>query len=367
MERASTILAVVLSFVLLFLIHFGWMYYREDGGPAARRIELKVPSGSTLSDVQAQLEEKGLLRHPTVFRWAAILSGRETKIKTGRYIFKLGESASSILGKLVRGEVDYTRVVIPEGLMIKEIAGSLQVRVEIDSTAFYDLAMDTAMTRRYGIDAPSLEGYLYPDTYLFSWPLTPQDVLDRMVHRFFEVYDDSMKSLADSLGLSMGEVVTLASIVQAEAVFDSEMTRISAVYHNRLKKGWRLEADPTVAYALGGVRRNLTYKDLRVKSPYNTYRQRGLPPGPICSPGLAALLAALHPLEGSRELYFVADGSGRHLFTKTLEEHLEAKRRVKYERFPWARELPEPEETLKPLGSMDEEKKEEGQAKPQDN
>jgi len=367
MQKASTILAVVLSFVLLFLIHFGWMYYKEDGVPAGRRIELKVLPGSTLSDVQVQLEEKGLLRYPTVFRWAAILSGRERKIKTGRYIFRLGESASSILGKLVGGEVDYTRVVIPEGLMVREIAGSLQVRVEIDSTAFYNLTMDTAVARKYGIDAPSLEGYLFPDTYLFSWPLTPQDVIDRMVHRFFEVYDDSMRSVADSLGFSMNEAVTLASIIQGEAVFDSEMTRISAVYHNRLKRRWRLEADPTVAYALGGVRRRLMYKDLRVKSPYNTYRHRGLPPGPICSPGLAALFAALQPLKGSKELYFVADGSGRHLFTKTLDEHLEAKRRIKYESLPWTRDLPEPERELKPLGAVGEEKEEEGQAKPQDN
>ena len=213
--------------------------------------------------------------------------------------------------------------------MLHEIASLLAERADIDSTEFHDLAMDTTFIRELGFEAPSLEGYLFPDTYLFDWPITAREAAQRMTHRFREIYDSETAQLSDSTFLSLSEVVTLASIIQAEAVWDSEMSHISAVYHNRLEKGWRLEADPTVAYALGGVRRRLWYRDLRIESPYNTYRRKGLPPGPICSPGKHALLAAVSPLDGCKDLYFVANGGGRHHFSETLAEHLEMQRRIK--------------------------------------
>jgi UPF0755 protein len=334
-QTISTIIAVLLALFLIVLVHFGWLYYKEDGSTASRRIEIKVSPGSTFADVQELLELKGLVKRPSVFRWAAYLTGREKRIKAGRYLFREGESVAAILGKLSRGEVDYTRVIVPEGYMVKEIAGVLQQNTEIDSLMFFETAMDTALTRRLGVSAPSLEGYLFPDTYLFSWPLSPRDVAERMVYRFYEVFADSLRDMANSLGFTVNEVVTLASIIQAEAVFDSEMPRISAVFHNRLHRSMRLEADPTVAYALGGVRRRLWFKDLRVRSPYNTYRRRGLPPGPICSPGRAAILAAVTPLEGCNDLYFVADGTGRHVFSRSLDKHLEAKMLIDSGHKPW--------------------------------
>ncbi|MCK4236774.1 MAG: endolytic transglycosylase MltG, partial [Candidatus Krumholzibacteria bacterium] len=241
MQKVSTVLAIVLSFLIIALMHFGWLYYMEEGGPAARRVEVRVPPGATLHDVQSVLVELGLLKRPGIFRWAAYLSGSEKGIKTGRYLFRPGESVSKILSKLARGEVDYIRIAIPEGLMLKEISGLLQEKAEIDSIRFVELARDAAFVGEMGIEAPSLEGYLFPDTYLFNWPLTARDVAERIVHRFNEVFGDSMRARADTLGLSVNEVVTLASIIQAEAVFDSEMPRISAVYHNRLRRRWRLE------------------------------------------------------------------------------------------------------------------------------
>lgn len=336
MQKISTILSIILSFLLVALVHFGWLYYHDESDPASRRVEIRVRPGATLNEVQSMLTDEGVLGRPEVFRWAAFMLGKEKKIHAGRYLFVQGESVSSILNKLAGGEVDYTRVVIPEGLMIKEIAGILQERIEIDSTGFMELTEDAALMTELGIQAPSMEGYLFPDTYLFSWPLTPRGVVERMVHRYYEIFDERVLELADSLGLTRHEVVTLASIIQAEAVFNSEMPRISAVYHNRLNRGWRLEADPTVAYALGGVRRRLWYKDLRIDSPYNTYRVRGLPPGPICSPGRAAIMAAVLPLAGCEDLYFIADGSGRHVFNKTLREHLIDKERIRDGGAPWA-------------------------------
>ncbi len=328
--RVSVLISVTLTFLVIVAVQFADLYYEDAGNFSSRRVSFKVHPGTTFKDVQAGLVETGVLKRPGIFRWAAYLTRRETKIRTGRYLFRYGESVASVLNKLVHGRVDYARVVIPEGLMMREIASILQKTVEIDSVLFMAAASDSAVLADFGVDAPDLEGYLFPDTYLFDWPLGEKYILKRMVHRFREIYDDQITGLADSIGMSVHEVVTLASIIQAEAVFDSEMKHISAVYHNRINTGWKLEADPTVAYALGGVKRPLFYRDLRVASMYNTYRMRGLPPGAICSPGRTALEAAASPLSGCEDYYFVANGSGRHTFSKTHKEHLKAKHLVKY-------------------------------------
>jgi len=250
-------------------------------------------------------------------------------VQAGRYVFLEGMSIARMLHKLSHAEFEITRLTIPEGLMLREIAGVVMREVEIDSAAFYRQTTDSRFLWELGISAPSLEGYLFPDTYLLSRPISTRDLAKLMVNRFREVYDAEVAKDANGAGLSTNEIVTLASIVQSEAQVESEMNRISAVYHNRMRMGLRLEADPTVAYALGGVRRGLRYSDLHVESPYNTYRSQGLPPGPICSPGLAALIAAVRPLEGCEDLYFVAAGRGTHLFSKTHEEHMRAKRYAK--------------------------------------
>ncbi|MBN2185106.1 MAG: endolytic transglycosylase MltG [Candidatus Krumholzibacteriota bacterium] len=328
--RVSVLLSVALTLFVIGTVQFADLYYEDAANYSSRRVSFKVHPGTTFKEVQAQLVEAGVLTRPGVFRWAAYLTRRETKIRAGRYLFRYGESVASVLNKLVYGRVDYARVVIPEGLMMREIASILQKEVEIDSALFMAAASDSAVLADFDIDAPDLEGYLFPDTYLFDWPLSEKEVLERMVNRFHRIYDAAIAGLADSTGMNLHEIVTLASIIQAEAIFNSEMRHISAVYHNRIDAGWRLEADPTVAYALGGVKRPLYYKDLRVPSAYNTYRVRGLPPGAICSPGRTALEAAVLPLDGCEDYYFVADGSGRHRFSKTHSEHLKAKHLIKY-------------------------------------
>jgi UPF0755 protein len=329
-RHVSITIAVVAAVFFLAALHFSVLYYKDGGDDDYPRIEVKVAPGMTFQQVQDVLVEKGIVTNPGLFRWAAYLTRRDDDVKTGRYLFRYGESISCVLRKLTHGEVEYTRVVVPEGLYMKEIASLLQEKAVVDSAAFMETASDSQFVTDLGILEPTLEGYLFPDTYLFSWPITPEEVARRMVYRFKDIYDLYIAADADSIGMHMAHVVTLASIIQAEAVYDSEMPRISAVYHNRLKRGMRLEADPTVAYALGGVRRRLWNKDLRVASPYNTYRNGGLPPGAICNPGRAALEAAVNPLEDSMDLYFVADGTGRHHFSRTYKEHLQAKHRIKY-------------------------------------
>lgn len=330
MRKVPLTVAVLAVALFMAAVHFSILYYHDAGDADAPRAAVKIPPGRTFAQVSEELVEKGILNNPGLFRWVAFLTGREDDIKTGMYLFRRNESVARILGKLVHGEVDYARVVVPEGLYAAEIAYILQREADIDSAGFMDAVADPVFTASMGIDAPTLEGFLFPDTYLFTWPVEPRAAARRMVYRFRDIYAVHIADAADSIGMGMVEAVTLASIIQAEAVFPSEMPRISAVYHNRLKAGMRLEADPTVAYALGGVRRRLWNRDLRAESPYNTYRVKGLPPGPICSPGKAALEAAVDPTPETGEYYFVADGTGRHIFSRTYSEHLSAKHRIKY-------------------------------------
>jgi UPF0755 protein len=325
MKRISTILALLVCGVFLAAVYVGVLYYGSNRGVSARRVEIRVLPGAYLRDVETMLVDAGLLKHRRLFRYVAVLTHKDRKVQAGRYLFEEGESVAAILHKLSHAEFEVTRFIVPEGYMLREIAAAAQREIEIDSAQFFNLANDSAYAKELGINAPSLEGYLFPDTYLLSWPLSSRELARIMLGRFREVYDMDIARYARDAGLSVNEIVTLASIIQAEAQNESEMPRISAVYYNRLKQGLRLEADPTVAYALGGIHRGLRYSDLRVNSPYNTYRNRGLPPGPICSPGLKALIAAVRPLEGCDDLYFVADGTGSHFFSKTLDEHVKAK------------------------------------------
>jgi UPF0755 protein len=189
---------------------------------------------------------------------------------------------------------------------------------------FLALTTDSVFARSLGLPGSRLEGYLYPDTYPFYPLLTPQEVTRMMVERAIKTFGEEMALPDARLGLTLHQLVTLASIVEAEAQVPSERPRIAAVFYNRLRLGMMLQSDPTVSYAMGVWRGRVFYRDLDVKSPYNTYRNRGLPPGPICSPGRGAIHAVLFPLPDSTELYFVARGDGTHIFSKTWEDHLRA-------------------------------------------
>jgi UPF0755 protein len=188
--------------------------------------------------------------------------------------------------------------------------------------------MDDRFTQGMGITASNLEGYLFPDTYRLSWSTTPEKVAQVMVEQFRKTITDSLMRRAEEIGFSLAQVVTLASMIEAEAKDGNERDLISAVYHNRLRRGMLLQCDPTVIYALPKLDRPLLLKDLEVDSPYNTYRYPGLPPGPICNPGKASILAALYPA-GVNYLYFVATGEGSHIFSATLAQHNLARARVK--------------------------------------
>jgi UPF0755 protein len=302
-----------------------------QGDPAgADPIRLDVDQGASLRSVAGELHLAGVVQHPRIFERYAVLAGFDRQIRAGEYEFVAGESYKRILERLREGDIVQLRVTILEGLTVREIAARLRRQMGLDPDAFVVLTSDAELLRQYNVDSPSLEGYLFPDTYFFPSGSTPRVVVEALLQRFFTAWTSEHEERARALGMTRGQVLTLASIIEGEVLVHAESRRVSAVYHNRLRQNMLLQADPTVLYALGGVRRRVLYRDLTVDSPYNTYVNLGLPPGPICNPGLVAIEAALDPLEDTGELYFVAaqDGTGRHVFTRTFREHLRAKRQA---------------------------------------
>ena len=301
----------------------------DPGDRAARRVT--VARGEPLARVVASLARAGIVRRPRALVLWARIRGVDRRVHAGTYAFSPSERPVDVLERLRRGDVLRVPVTIPEGFTMWQIAGAFRA-AGIDSVSMLAAIADPDRRRARGVPAPTLEGYLFPDTYAVPWGADPLDVVDMMLARLDAVFDDSLAAAAARLGMTRHEVLTLASIVEAEARRPRERRRIAAVYHNRLRRGMRLEADPTVAYALGGHRGRLLYADLQVDSPYNTYRHPGLPPGPICSPGLASIRAAVDPEPGFDALYFVARGDGSHIFSRTLREHRRAVARARARR-----------------------------------
>ncbi len=294
---------------------------------STKNVHIYIHEGETFGEISSSLHREGVIEHPLLFKVWARITRSDKKIRTGRYEFTIPSGIREVLGKLVNGETVDIRVTIPEGSNIYDIAESFQSKTGMDSAFFIDLVKDSAMINKYDIDAPTLEGFLFPDTYFAFDSIPPHKVIDMMISRFFDVFDSSMISRAESLGFTLNEVVTLASLIQCEVMVISEMPIISSIYHNRLKLGRRLESCPTILYILPEKKNRVVYEDLSIDSPYNTYEHAGLPPGAICNPGLDAINAALYPAD-TDFLYFVSKGDGTHIFSKTHEEHINAKRRV---------------------------------------
>jgi UPF0755 protein len=292
--------------------------------PERGRRTVVIERGASLHNIATELQRVGLIRSQVGFLVLARAMQLDRSVKAGQYSFRVGITVPALLRALAKGMFGLNLVTIPEGLMINETALLIQRQVGIRATAIDSLAHDPAMLDSLDVSAPSLEGWLAPDSYEWLPGTSPEVVLRTMVAR---TRDRVQRATAgyDSLPLGMNahEVLTLASIVESESRAEVERPRIARVYLNRLDRGMLLQADPTVGYALGrGPRSRLTFKDLRVESPYNTYRHEGLPPGPICSPGLSAIEAVMHATPGTNDLYFVANGQGRHIFAPTYEKHL---------------------------------------------
>ncbi len=290
---------------------------RERSGEPVRVV---IPPGSTLSDVADSLSSRDVIGYPSLFEMYARALGAARDLKAGTYDLETGTSWRLALRSLTRGEVVTVPLTIPEGYRLKQMAVRIAGLTGEPEDRVLELLETSAAAGE--LPGPGLEGYLFPDTYRFARGVPVETVVDAMVERYRAAWTPRRRARLGDLGMTEREVVTLASIVQAEARRVDEMPRISGVYHNRLDAGWLLQADPTVLYALGGYRARLLFAaiDSVRGSPYNTYTQRGLPPGPIGSPGEQAIEAALFPEEHDY-MYFVAWPDGSHVFTRSLAEH----------------------------------------------
>ena len=292
-----------------------------DDGPS-RTVELVVPSGAGFGEVLDSLEARELVGARTIFTLYARMRGADRAIRAGRYALESDASWKELVDALTEGRIVPRSVTIPEGWTARQMVPRLAELTGADSARVDSLLQSTALAERLGVPGPGLEGYLFPDTYLFAEGVSPEHVISTMVDRYESFWTPDRRARLAGLERTEREIVTLASIIQSEAGNEEEMPLIASVYLNRLDRGWLLQADPTVLYALGGPRDRLLFAaiDSVAEHPYNTYTQPGLPPGPIGAPGTAALDAALSPAP-SDFMFFVAGPDGGHIFSETLAEH----------------------------------------------
>lgn len=318
-KRLSAVGTGFIFIVLVILIMgFGLFFVRpaEKGGGYQ---VIAVQEGMSLKEAADRLEDKGIITDKTLFMLWARLMGYSRSIKAGEYRLSSGMAPIRIMDILTRGVIITHPVTIPEGFSIKQIAEVLAKKNLVNEEKFLSLARDPETLKKYGIPGSSLEGFLYPDTYQFGKGLSADTIIGTMIRRFREMITP-YKDRIDESGMTMKEVITLASIVEKETGNTEERPIIASVFLNRIKKGMRLESDPTVIYGIGEFSGNLKREDLSEPTPYNTYVIKGLPPGPIANPGLESIKAVLFPAE-TKYLYFVSKNDGSHFFSKTLKEH----------------------------------------------
>ncbi len=293
---------------------------------ATETIIFKILPGQSFNRISDHLHQQNLISSPLKFKVIARFNNHDRNIIAGEYALSPAMTPLQILKKLSDGIVELYRLSIPEGYTLHQIAEKVEAAGFCDRRTFIRAAADATETQKLGIEANTLEGFLFPDTYYFSGDISPEQIISAMVERFRQVFLPEWEKRAENMGFSVLEIVILASIIEKETGVASERPVISSVFHNRLKQNMRLGSDPTVIYGIEAFDGNITRKHLTTPTPYNTYVIRGLPPGPIASPGAAALHAALFPAD-TDYLYFVAKPDRTHYFSKTLEAHNRAVRK----------------------------------------
>lgn len=298
-----------------------------------------IPQGSLLPQISKILADSLILEDEFWFELSVKISKKAPEFKAGTFRFEQGKTNQELIETLVSGKQVLVKVTLPEGTTYKQIAKIFQKELGLDSEKIIGLCEDSTFLRELEIPQKNVEGFLLPETYFFPKSLTEKEAIKFLVQEQKKFWEKNYLSetLSLRLKLSKNEILTLASIIEGEAIIDSERTTISGVYVNRLEKGIKLQADPTIQYILPDAPKRLLFKDLKIDSPYNTYLYKGLPPAPINNPGKNSILAALNPKK-IPFIYFVATGDGGHTFTKTLKEHLKAKEKFDAVRRKVARE-----------------------------
>jgi UPF0755 protein len=308
---------------LLFLVHF---YIALFVPPSKEKVwkEVQVTEGMSFKAIAGKLKKEGIIRYRGYFETIGRLQGISRRARVGYYGLNTNMSLWEVLGHLRKGRIIEYQIVVPEGYNLYQIGWTLSRTPLISKPyEFINLVKNKTYAHSLGIEADTLEGYLFPDTYYLPKGIKLEDIPKKMVQRYKAVFSKDKRNRAKELGFTEQQIIILASIVEKEAKMDSERKLISAVYHNRLKRGMRLQADPTAVYGTKAWITKITKQDLKRRSPYNTYLHKGLPPGPIANPGEGAILAALYP-EQVDYLFFVAQGDGSHYFSKDFHEHVKA-------------------------------------------
>lgn len=348
-SRTGTITTLVILYAFGTLLFFSCIsqLLSPVGGNTITNNVIRVSPGMNIAKVGSLLSEKGFVRSQFVFQLTGILSGTSRSLKAGDYAINTGMSLMDILKRLVSGETILYKFTIPEGFTINEIARMWEEAGFGTSAKFLEATGDPSLRSKYGINSDSLEGYLFPDTYMFPSGISEKEAIETMLNQFvkevspviakkpfsFRRATEEQTSFRrateeqNGFNFSLHEIITLASIVEKEARIGEERPIISAVFHNRLKLDMKLESCPTVLYGLDYPDRKLTYDDLRNASlKCNTYVYKGLPPVPICNPGIKSIIAAINPTNDNF-LYFVAKNDGTHYFTQNYNDFLSAKRK----------------------------------------
>jgi UPF0755 protein len=320
---------LVLFFVVLIIAvgGVGWWARQRLNTPyrnfSSEEVFVAIPAGSSVSSIANRLVAAGVLPDSWTFRIAARFTGADRRLQAGEYRFAGASTPLTVLERLSAGDVFTRPITFPEGLTIVEMAEVFAKSGIGTAKEFISAAADPAIVSTYDARAKNLEGYLFPDTYALPRQTGADGAVRAMLARFDKAFNADLRGAAAERGLTVREVLTLASLIEKETARPEERPVVSAVYHNRLRIGMPLQCDPTVVYALmltGKWNGNIRKADLQINSPYNTYRTPGLPPGPIASPGLASIEAAVRPADVPY-LYFVSRNDGTHVFSRTLAEH----------------------------------------------
>lgn len=335
--KAKIFITLIICLVVIAVGLGSWLgadlygFAHRPAGTAGAPVIFSITPGESLNNICARLHAQGLISDTRRFMFLARLKKDDKRLKAGEYELSAEQTPLELLDTLVSGDVYLHTLTIPEGYTLKQIGAEIDRLALTDADQFLTLATDPKVVAAFGLKGRTLEGYLFPDTYHFPIGLPARTLIVRMVERFRDQYPKEWHQRAADLNMSQLDVVTLASIIEKETGDPSERPLISSVFHNRLKKRMRLETDPTVIYGIENFNGNLTRKDLRTPTPYNTYIIRGLPPGPIANPGREAIKAALYPAR-SDYLYFVAKKDGTHQFSTNIKDHNAAVRKYQLRR-----------------------------------
>ena len=327
---SSVLIVLSLCGLAVFILDLR-QYAHQPAGLDTENMVVNIRSGQPFKITTDILFKAGIIKNPFKFNLVARLKGYDKQLKAGEYALAASMSPIKILEKLVKGKVKLYKLTVPEGLNINQIAELVAQEGFAEQAVFIESATDAAFAHEHGISAETFEGYLYPETYYFPKSVSTKTIVSSMVKRFRLVFKPEWEERGQQLGFSIHQVVTLASIIEKETGAPFERPLISSVFHNRLKKKMRLESDPTVIYGLKNFDGNLNRKHLETLTPYNTYKIRALPPGPISNPGSESLEAALYPAD-TAYIYFVSKKDNTHQFSTNFNDHNQAVRKYQLRR-----------------------------------